>query len=141
VSKEKVIELQILEYLNKQFGSEGYFHKIDYPIRFKHGKAISSSHLYVIEGVSDIIGVYKGQFVAIEVKTSKERDRIKNHFKEYYGRTNDRNTDIRRYSRQIQYLEIIRRKGGRSGFAASLQEAVRVLTTPVDKRSLNFFFC
>jgi len=98
---EKEIEKQILDYLSllpecfvwkcNNFGTYGKFRKA----KSKH----------IINGVSDILGIYKGRFLAIEVKTKT-------------GKTS---------TEQDQFLENIRIQGGISFVARSLEEVKEYL--------------
>lgn len=70
---EKLIENAILERLS--YVKDGFFWKSNTigvydPVKKVFRKSRSK---YLINGVSDILGVYQGRFVAIEVKTAKGR--------------------------------------------------------------------
>jgi len=98
---EKEIENKILEYLStlpdcfawkcNNFGAYSRFRKAN------------SKH--IINGVADILGIYKGRFLAIEVKTKT-------------GKTS---------TEQDQFLENIRIQGGISFVARSLEEVKEYL--------------
>ncbi len=73
MATEKQIESAILDYLN--ILPEAKFWKVDCTGIFDPKKGVfrqkRSKHRY--KGVSDIIGFYRGRFIAIEVKTPSRR--------------------------------------------------------------------
>ena len=58
-----------------------------------------------VSGISDIIGCYRGRFIAIEIKRPGEKPRAD----------------------QQAYLEIVKRCGGISGSAQSVEEALNII--------------
>lgn len=71
---EKDIENQILQYLEVLNGA--HFWKVNTTGVWseKRGRFLQRSSKYRYKGIPDIIGFYRGKFVAIEVKTPKRRD-------------------------------------------------------------------
>ena len=104
---EKFIEIQILNYLR----SMGFFFfKVDYPITFVRGsgRVKRSSHPYVLNGVSDVIGVNaEGLFCALEVKTPKEIKYVRKHYDKLKVNCieNQRNKKKLRLYNQITFIE------------------------------------
>ncbi|MDZ4245614.1 MAG: hypothetical protein U1D67_00670, partial [Dehalococcoidia bacterium] len=60
-----------------------------------------------VAGLSDIVGLYKGRFVAIEVKLPKRRKYV---------------TSI-----QQQFLDNIKENGGIAGVATDVDEAIKIV--------------
>jgi penicillin-binding protein-related factor A (putative recombinase) len=79
--------------------------------RLKKGKRKGQLREYMIcfgpAGMSDIIGVYKGKFLAIEVKLPERRKNV---------------TEI-----QNNFIENIRDHGGLAGMATSVEEALEII--------------
>ena len=124
--KESQIENQILQRLNLE--RDGYFWK-------NHSTGIYdpkknafrlSSNLFFVRGVSDILGVYQGKFVAIEVKTpDKYRYMLKHWERLKIGQIT--NKDQRRLASQINFIETIRERGGIAGVACDMKTAMEIL--------------
>lgn len=100
-SIEKLIEqsiLQFLEFLPGCFAwknhTTGYFNT-------RTQKFTKQKSKYAINGVSDILGVYKGRLLAIEVKDPKNKTR----------------TD-----EQNRFIELVNRYGGLAFYATSVDE-------------------
>ena len=103
---EKQIENTILEYLN--FLPECIAWKnqsigIWDPVRKAYRKPHNKWH---INGSSDILGIYKQQFLAIEVNAPKNRSRPKH---------------------QKQFIEMIKVHGGIAGFCSSIEDVEDLL--------------
>jgi penicillin-binding protein-related factor A (putative recombinase) len=98
---EKDIEKSILRFL--EFVPGGFFWKnnttgVYDPVRKVFRK---SKNKYAINGVSDILGVYQGRFVAIEVKRPQNKERP---------------------LEQKIFIDQINRNGGIAFFATSIEE-------------------
>ena len=98
---EKHIEQSILQYLEFLPGcyawksvTAGYFDTKTKTFKRQRSK-------YAINGVSDILGVYQGKFLAIEVKTPQNKVRTEE---------------------QTHFLEMIKRHGGIAFFATSIED-------------------
>lgn len=98
---EKQIENAILEYLSFRTdcyawknNTTGIFDKERGCFRKPKGK-------YLINGVSDILGVFRGRFLAIEVKTPKNKKRPEH---------------------QVAFLQSVNEMGGIGFFATSVKE-------------------
>jgi len=102
---EKVIENLLLEWLNYQRGcfawknnSMGVYDPIKKTFRTNKNK-------YVHNGVSDILGIYKGRLLAVEVKTSK---------------------GVVSRAQQI-FIDRVIKEGGIAGVARSLQDLEKLI--------------
>jgi len=108
---EKAIETAILKYLEYRRG--GYFFKLNNTgIYDPKTKRFRKPQKYDVLGKSDIMGVYRGVFVALEVKTPKTRKRVSDH--------------------QRLFLNNIKRNGGTSGVVCSVEE-VKVILDELDQ--------
>jgi penicillin-binding protein-related factor A (putative recombinase) len=99
---EKLI-LQFLEYLPECYAwknhTSGYFDTRTQTFKKQRNK-------YAINGVSDILGVYKSKFLAIEVKTPENKERP---------------------PEQVHFIETVKIHGGIAFFATSLDEVKKEL--------------
>lgn len=98
---EKDIERSILQYLEHLPGcfawkcnTVGYFDTKTKTFKKQRNK-------YAINGVSDILGVYNGRFIAIEVKTPQNKVRTEE---------------------QVSFVDHINKNGGIAFFATSIEE-------------------
>lgn len=78
---------------------------------------------FYFKGISDILGVYAGKIVAIEIKLPKELKWWLNN-KDKQNLMNDK---YLRFYRQDQFIRRIIELGGIAGFASSLDEAINIL--------------
>lgn len=85
--KEKDVENQILHYL-KIIGVFAWKNQSVGIFDAKKGLFRKSNNPYHIRGVSDILGVYKGRMLAIEVKTEKTVRKTSPHQKMFIDKVN-----------------------------------------------------
>jgi len=112
---EKPIERSILDYL--QYRSGGYFFKVNNTGIYDQAKRkYRTPAKYDVAGKSDIMGVYRGIFVALEVKTPKTRKRVSEH--------------------QRLFLNNIKRNGGIGEVVCSIDE-VKVILDDLDQKIFN----
>ena len=119
-TKEKDIENSILQWLSYQ--REGFYWKNNsVGIYDPKRKAFRlSKNPYFIRGVSDILGIYKGQFCAFEVKTPAEYRHVMKHWERYrIGQIT--NKGQRRLVNQVDFICRIREKGGIAGFVCNIE--------------------
>tara|TARA_A100001015_G_scaffold307426_1_gene403312 strand:- start:5021 stop:5380 length:360 start_codon:yes stop_codon:yes gene_type:complete len=88
--KEKDIERDILDYLYDLPRDKVYFFKVNTvgiydPVRRQYRRNFNP---HIVKGVSDILGVLDGKFVAIEVKTPKTRKRVSVDQKKFLDQVN-----------------------------------------------------
>ena len=116
-ASEKAVETCILTYLNylpKCFAWKNNSTGVYDPSR---GCFRKSKNRFAINGVSDILGIYHGRFLAIEVKRATG------------GRTS---------KEQYDYIERIKKLGGIAGVCTSVDEAKELIKESggfVDERS------
>lgn len=70
---EKQIELEILTWLNFQPGCFAWKNKSMGTFNAKRGVYLKSTHRFSEKGTSDILGIYRGHMLCIEVKSAKGR--------------------------------------------------------------------
>lgn len=127
-AKEKDIEnaiLNYLEYLPECFAWKNQSIGVFDPAKQIHRKSKNRFHLV---GVSDILGLCKGKFLAIEVKDEKEYKYLMKYYDEIKsGRytTNIKKKDHLR--NQIIYIEKVKISGGIGFFACSIKQVQEVL--------------
>ena len=104
--KEADIEHLILNYLNSVEGciawknpSSGYFD-------VKKGVFRKQVSRYAINGVSDILGIYQGRMLAVEVKRPQNKERP---------------------DHQTHFINMINRHGGIAFFATSVDDVIKGL--------------
>lgn len=104
--KEADIEHLILNYLNSlkdciawKSPTTGYFD-------VKKGVFRKQVSRYAINGVSDILGIYKGRMLAIEVKRPQNKERPEH---------------------QVHFVNMINRHGGIAFFATSVDDVIKGL--------------
>jgi hypothetical protein len=124
-SSEKENENAILDYLalngwfcmkNHQGGKPLFINK-----QFK--KMIPFMNRYSRKGVSDIIAVKNGRFLAVEVKEIKEYFFIKKNYKRLWdGKFNPENKKYLHFQRQIIFIEDIKKHKGIGLFASSIDD-------------------
>jgi hypothetical protein len=110
--KESDIENTILDYL--ALIKEGFFWKNPTSGFFDGKKMRRHKSKYALNGVSDILGIHKGRFVALEIKNQTEHryylkhaERLKNTPKSLCKTKKDI-----RFREQIQFIESIKRLAG-----------------------------
>lgn len=103
---EKDIETSILQYL--EFIQGCYAWKCNTHGVFDPTKKVfrKSKNKYAINGVSDILGVYQGKFLAIEVKTPQNK---------------------KRSDEQNLFIETINKNGGIAFYATSVEDVKKGL--------------
>lgn len=108
---EKQIETQILTWLN--FQKETFAFKVNTVGVFDPVKKVyrTNKNPFVMRGTSDIMGVYKGRFMAIEVKTPIS-------YKRYMTHPTPADT------LQKIFIEQVNRNGGVSLVAQSLDQVI-----------------
>jgi len=124
-----VTELQLQESLlfnlNMQYGQNGFFWTNQSSGYFDANKKIFRKHTtkFTINGVSDILGIYKSRFVALEVKRPgelkwwlKNKDTCK---------LSDKSI---RFKNQENFINKIIEHGGIAGFVSSIEEAENLLS-------------
>jgi penicillin-binding protein-related factor A (putative recombinase) len=103
---EKTIETAILIYLNflpECFAWKNNSTGVFDPVKKKYR---NNKNKFVINGVSDILGIYKGKLLAIEVKRLKS----------------DKPSED-----QVKFLERVKKLGGISGVARSIDDAKKII--------------
>ena len=125
--KESLIEEEILYFLNSindsffwKTAGAGYF---DGSVMRKHASK------FVVSGVSDIIGLYKGVFYALEVKTPITIKFYETH-KERLEKTPTwflKSKREKHFKRQIEFQKKIKTLGGKSFFVSSIEEVKKYL--------------
>ncbi len=127
VLKEYQIEELILSYLNSL--KDSFFWKNPAGGFFDGKKIRSHVSKFVIKGGSDILGLYRGEFYAFEVKTPTSiKFYEKNH--ERLSKTaswalkNDREKHFRR---QIEFQKKINAMGGYAFFVCSVEDVKKAL--------------
>ena len=125
--KEYQIEELILSYLNSLKNS--FFWKN--PVGgFYDGKKIRKhASKFVIKGGSDILGLYKSQFYAFEVKTPTSIRFYEKH-KERLSITASwalKSDKERHFRRQIEFQKKIKAMGGNAFFVSSIDDVKRAL--------------
>jgi hypothetical protein len=120
-SSERDIEIQVLTYLNLK---QGFFWKAEYPITFDSRTKVAkqASHKFIINGISDVLGVYNTIFYAIEIKTPNELKWWAKKHAEIMG-YGGKNKKEKRFRNQQLFIDNIKTHGGWGGFAASVEEA------------------
>ncbi len=125
--KENDIEKEILIYLNSL--KDGMFWK-NPASGFFDGKAMRKhSSKFIIKGVSDIIGCYKGKFYAFEVKTPVSIRFYELHH-ERLSKTASwalKNDKERHFRRQIEFQKKIKVYGGEAFFVSSVLEVKKIM--------------
>lgn len=127
-SNEVEIEYAIISWLN----ANGCFAwKVNVKGFYDTNKGFfrKSNHIYELKGQSDIMCVLPdGRFMAIEVKTMKEKEYVMKHFDELRELrgvcTNKRNCHL--YD-QIVFLESIEKRNGVACFACCIEDVEYVL--------------
>jgi penicillin-binding protein-related factor A (putative recombinase) len=101
VQTEKEIETSILQYLEHLPGCFAW--KSNTVGVFDPAKRVyrKSKNKFAINGVSDILGIYHGRFLAIEVKRPSNKERPEH---------------------QVQFIQNILKQGGIAFFATSVEE-------------------
>jgi penicillin-binding protein-related factor A (putative recombinase) len=121
---EKQIESQILEWLNLQPGVFAF--KVNttglWDAKRKIFRTIKNP--YIHKGTSDIIGIKNGKFFAIEVKTIKELNRIKNKMLKGPQCPINQHTEL-----QYNFLNAIKIRHGHSCFSSSLDDVIEFIKT------------
>jgi penicillin-binding protein-related factor A (putative recombinase) len=126
---EKQIENSILNYL--EFLPECFTWKNQSAGTFDPKKGVFrlSKNKHHINGVSDILGIVRGRFLAIEVKDEKEYKYVIKHYDEIKsGRytTNVKKKD--HLKNQIDFIENIKAQGGIGFFASSIKQVQEELS-------------
>ena len=125
--KESEIENAILDYLN--ILKDAFFWKNPASGFFDGKKMRRHKSKYAINGVSDILGIYRGRFVALEIKTPVEYKYFLNHGERLkkspyiYCKTKK----DQRLWRQVHFIENIKSLGGHGDFVSSIDNVKRVL--------------
>ena len=101
MGSEKEIENSILAYLQALPGCFAWKNQSTGVYDPTKGIFRKSKNKFHLNGVSDIIGIYKGKFLAIEVKTPKNKLRP---------------------AHQKAFIEEINKRGGIAFFATSVEE-------------------
>ena len=70
---ERQIELEILFWLNSQPGCRAWKNKSQGTFDPRRGVFRKSAHRFSEKGTSDILGIYRGHMICIEVKSAKGR--------------------------------------------------------------------
>lgn len=99
---EKAIETAILDWLKFVPNCFAWKNNSTGVYDVKAGCFRKNKNKHVINGVADILGVYKGRILALEVKTPENKDRPQE---------------------QVDFLEMIRKHGGIAYFVMSVEEA------------------
>lgn len=92
----------------------------------KQGRYRSMSK-FATRGVSDILGVYKGRFIAIEVKTRKAFGWHYGLYKKISAGYMPKNKNESRAMEQIIFIDNINKNGGLGFFACSLEKVLEKL--------------
>lgn len=103
---EKAIETAILMFLNFQDRCFAWKNNNTGIYDKKLGKFRKNKNKYVINGVSDILGMWRGRLLAIEVKRPCNKDRP---------------------PEQIDFIEKVKALGGIAGFATSIEDVKQIL--------------
>jgi len=128
---EEVIELQILIALNARCG---FFWKVEYPITFnKYGKAKVHKNRFVIDGVSDILGLSESICLGIEVKRPKELAWWRKKEAQVMM-TGPKNKKEKRFYRQELFIRSLKENGGWGGFADSVKRARQIVEQAKENR-------
>lgn len=120
--KESDIELAILKYLN----TKGFFWKVEHPGYMVKGNYYKNSHPYILAGMPDISGLYKGRPYYLEVKRPVEHRRIVNNWDKYLAYAGKDKT-IKRYQRQINMVLKLRECGAVADFVSSMADCRALL--------------
>jgi len=102
---EKQLENLIFQYLKYR---EGFFFKINTIGVYDKDKGIYRKNINpnIITGTSDILGVVRGRFIAMEVKTKQNKKRPKE---------------------QIDFIDMVNKNGGLADFITSINDVERLL--------------
>ena len=109
MGSEKEIENSILAYLQALPGCFAWKNQSTGVYDPTKGIFRKSKNKFHLNGVSDIIGIYKGKFLAIEVKTPKNKLRP---------------------DHQVSFIAQINMSGGLAFFATSVEEVKEKLLAP-----------
>jgi penicillin-binding protein-related factor A (putative recombinase) len=125
VQPEKEIETSILEFLEskKVFSWKNQSVAVFDPSK---GLFRKSRNRFAINGTSDILGVYQGKILAIEVKTPHTHKSLAKNFAQlskYLGDDKTKN----RLKEQIKFIGNINHQGGIGFFASSISDVKREL--------------
>lgn len=117
---EKQLETQILDFLS--YLPSGYFFKVNNTGLYDPTKKVFRKNMnkHIPLGVADILGCYKGVFVAMEVKLPSNK---------------------KRPQEQIDFINVINKGGGVAGFVTSISEAhslIEEITKEQNKGVLDY---
>lgn len=104
--KEADIEHLILNYLNQLPGCVAWKNPTVGYFDVKRGVFRKQQSKFAINGVSDILGIYQGRMLAIEVKRPQNKERPEH---------------------QTHFVNMINRHGGLAFFATSISDVERAL--------------
>ena len=125
--KEAEIEELILSYLNSL--KDSFFWKNPAGGFFDGKKIRSHVSKFVIKGGSDILGLYRGNFYAFEVKTETSIKFYEKH-KERLSITASwalKNDKEKHFRRQIEFQKKIKAMGGNAFFVSSIEDVKNAL--------------
>lgn len=83
-------------------------------------------------GSADLIGIYKGLFLSIEIKTPDEHKYILNHWEKILAGDWGKKDKRARYKKQIKWHDIVRKSGGIAFFLSNPIIAVDILIKQYD---------